>query len=311
MIKVVSISVAHHPNPALLFRQIMALRSQVDSIVIVDNASNNGEDWHAGASIDAQLIRQKDNKGLSAAQNIGIRHALLSGATHVLLMDHDSVPSAGMVSRLLAADSSLRAANVSFAAVGPVCIDRRTGKIFDFVKSKAKEKLFQDIKLRQEYLVEVDFLIASGTLISAQAFDTVGLMNEGFFIDHIDTEWCLRARVKGLRLFGVPDAFLDHCLGDQVVQVWLRRWRSVAVHSPMRNYYMLRNTVLMLQSVPMSWAWRVSHIWRITRYAVFFSLAITPRWNRVFHMAKGLWHGLTGHTGKINESPNPGSPKAR
>ncbi len=38
--------------------------------------------------------------------------------------------------------------------------------------------------------LEVDTLNSSGSLISCEALRKVGLFDEGFFIDHVETEWC-------------------------------------------------------------------------------------------------------------------------
>ncbi|MFP3480127.1 glycosyltransferase family 2 protein, partial [Burkholderia sp. SIMBA_057] len=88
-------------------------------------------------------------------------------------------------------------------------------------------------------------------------------MNESFFIDHVDTEWCLRANAAGYALFGVCAARLDHELGDRIVRLWAIRWRAVPVHSPVRMYYMFRNTIRLLAATPMCWTWRAVHAYRL------------------------------------------------
>jgi len=52
-------------------------------------------------------------------------------------------------------------------------------------------------------VLETDMLIASGCLIPADVLRDVGLMDDALFIDHVDTDWCMRARARGYRLLGV------------------------------------------------------------------------------------------------------------
>jgi len=75
-------------------------------------------------------------------------------------------------------------------------------------------------------LLETDFMISSGALIPMQVLDQVGDMNESFFIDHVDTEWILRAKWQGFRSFGVCDAIMEHSLGTETFHFWLGRWRT-------------------------------------------------------------------------------------
>lgn len=53
---------------------------------------------------------------------------------------------------------------------------------------------------REAAELECDLLICS--LISLRALDIVGAMEESFFIDQLDTEWCFRAHAAGYNVFG-------------------------------------------------------------------------------------------------------------
>lgn len=43
-------------------------------------------------------------------------------------------------------------------------------------------------------------MISSGSLIKSNIFDQTGFFKEDFLIDHVDTEWYLRAKVKGFKI---------------------------------------------------------------------------------------------------------------
>jgi rhamnosyltransferase len=296
---VCAVIVSYQPDLAAFGELVEALAIQVDAVIVVDNGSSPACVEHLRATIRGarmKLIECDSNLGIAAAQNIGVRVALDAAHSHVLFMDHDSTPLPGMVDALLAAEAQLAADGIRVAAVGPDSIDRRTGSAAGFVRFGLGR--IRRVRCRAgEPYKESDFLIASGMLVAASVLKDVGLMNAGYFIDHVDTEWCLRARLKGWRIFGVCEAKLLHRLGDSVTRIWMGRWREVGVHSPLRDYYGFRNTVLMLADVPMPLLWRIAFLYRLMLFLMFLGVGIAPRAERIRMMMLGFWHGLRGRTG--------------
>jgi rhamnosyltransferase len=306
---VAAVIVTFNPELATLRRMIETLQSQVDEIVVVDNASavSGAEQvaklaWEHSCSFEAL----RENVGIGAAQNRGFAVVArresnsLSGERYVLFLDHDSIPEAGMVDLLLAADLRLRAGGVRVGAVGPAIVDARTGTKGRFLRA-GRFWIRREACAEGCTQFEVDFLISSGTVVRFDVLRDIGGMNEGLFIDHVDTEWCLRALARGYRLFGACEARLIHSLGDDVVQVWVGRWREVFVHAPARDYYMCRNTVLLLRTLPMSLAWRVFLTVRLVGSIVFFGFGVAPRGLRLRRMGRGLIDGLFGRSGAMSQ----------
>ncbi|PVY81506.1 rhamnosyltransferase [Cupriavidus alkaliphilus] len=307
-----AVVVTFNPDEPVFRRLLQATLRQVGTVVVVDNGSAridvaamcNSEDAGAGR---IRYVPLGTNLGIAAAQNRGIDAAKAAGAEYVLLLDHDSVPADNMVVALRQADRQLRDAGVEVGAVGAVAHDRRTGttsKVVRMVRGRVQRLASQTA----EPYIEADFLIASGTMIAISVLERYGMMNEGYFIDHVDTEWCLRVKARGMRLFAIPSARLEHALGDHVVRVWLGRWREVPVHSPARDYYMFRNTVRMLLTTPMSLAWRITHVFRLSQFAVFFGLGMSPRLKRIRLMTRGIIDGVKGRGGALVDArPGRGS----
>lgn len=303
---VTAVIVTFNPEVATLRKMIEALQAQVDEIVFVDNAS--------ASNATEQIVRLAqehgcrfealaENLGIGAAQNRGFGVSAsreskpVTGERYVLFLDHDSIPEASMVDLLLAADLRLRASGVRVGAVGPAIVDNRTGTTGRFVSSGGA--FVKRIPCQPEGdPLGVDFLISSGTLVRADTFEEIGGMDEALFIDHVDTEWCLRAKAAGYALFGVCGARLIHSLGDEVVAVWFGRKREVFVHSPLRDYYMCRNTLLILRSTRMSFGWRLFLSMRLAGSIVFFVATQAPRWRRLQCMMVGLRDGLLNRQGK-------------
>lgn len=302
---VAAVVITYNPDREVLPRLLHHCADQVERIIVVDNGTTAVDVRDLCRPFESRCaityVPLGRNFGIAAAQNRGIEAAKAAGAEYVLLLDHDSVPTDNMVAGLWQADRQLRDAGIQVGAVGAVTFDRRTGttsKVLRMVRGRVQRLACSP----SEAYVEADFLIASGTMIAISVLARHGMMNEGYFIDHVDTEWCLRVKAQGMRIFAVPGARLEHALGDHVVRVWVGRWREVPVHSPVRDYYMFRNTVRMLLTTPMGIAWRITHLYRLSQFAVFFGLGMSPRFRRIRLMTKGIIDGIKGRGGPLVEA---------
>ncbi|WP_213993479.1 rhamnosyltransferase [Sodalis sp. dw_96] len=298
--RICAVIVTYNPDVSLFAEVIAAISGQVQEVIIVDNGSAEPSRTALSEivqdSAHRHLILNEDNQGIAAGQNCGIALALMWGCTHTLLLDQDSIPAADMVSQLIAMESTLLARNIEVGAVGATTVDRRTSTRARFVRKRGV-LIHRCSPRRPEDPIETDFLISSGTLIRTAAIKDIGLMNDGYFIDHVDTEWCFRATHKGYRLFGSAKALLSHSLGDAVIKIWFARWREVPRHNPLRNYYTFRNTIRMLYHTPMSVSWRLAHGYRLVMFFIFLLIAGKPRITRLKMMLLGLVHGVKGVQG--------------
>lgn len=286
---------------------LTALVPQVASVVVVDDGSDEAsvEGLRSRArTLGVHVLPMGTNQGIAAAQNAGIDWARGAGAAFVLLSDQDSLPRPDMVERLLAGfdratADSLAGQRPPVAAVGPVTVDARNEGAALLFSAQRWGPRRATLPAEDGALVDAAFLIASGCLVHVDALAAVGPMNAAWFIDHIDLEWGLRARKAGYALYGVVGAGLDHALGDRTQRIPGRR-RDVHIHSPLRNYYMARNTVLLIRSGLMSAWWRWGYAAWITKYSVFYVLAVPPRPGRARLLARGLVDGLRGKTGPLS-----------
>ena len=133
-----------------------------------------------------------------------------------------------------------------------------------------------------------------------EALEILGLMDEGLFIDHLDTEWFLRAGAAGWQSFGVCDAVMDHGLGERTVRVWLGRWRYLPVHQPFRYYYVYRNSVLLWRRAYPSARWKPTDMLRLAKMFLVFSLFTGDRRQNLAMMIRGIRDGLKGRAGQLH-----------
>jgi rhamnosyltransferase len=303
--RIAAVILTYRPNQSILRKAVASLCSQVDQILIVDNGSR----WDAGALLEVltegdkkkiEFIWLENNTGVGAGHNRGIQWARARGFTHVLILDHDSVPRPDMVQHMVAALDQLADRGIRVAAVGPRYVDHYTGRMAGFVRFGTWKLLRVFCGAAQSgQTIQTDFIISSGALIPMRVLDEVGEMNEGFFIDHVDTEWIFRARSQGYHSFGVCDAVMEHSLGSDTFHFWLGRWRNVPMHSPERHYYVFRNSVLLLRMPHAPGRWIQNDIVRLVFMAIIFPVFAPDRLRRVRLMARGILDGLRGVTGPL------------
>ncbi len=289
---VYAVVVSYCSDAERLRLQFERLLAQVHTIVWVDNASGPalrqwGQRWPHERVHPVWLDK---NQGIAAAQNRGIEHALACGASHILLMDDDSLPAPDMVVRLLA----VLQAQPSAAAVGACHTDSRRGVArspFLMVRSGRAHWL---PCTNPEQVWEVDHVIASGCLIPAPVLQVVGLMREDFFIDWVDVEWCWRARNHGYHILGACSALLEHSLGDKVVKIL---GQEVALHAPWRHYYQSRNCLLTLRACQLDAPTRWNVLLRQCKRFAAFSLLVPKRWQYFTMALRGFVDGYRGHSG--------------
>ena len=125
-------------------------------------------------------------------------------------------------------------------------------------------------------------------------------MREDLFIDHVDLEWGVRARKAGWRLVAVPGAKLTHSLGDDVVRL-PGRDQPVHVHSPIRNYYILRNTIALVRTSLLPGKWRVRYCYWAAKYAAFNAFAAGDGKARRKMLRKAAADGFKGRLGPFEE----------
>lgn len=293
---VVAVAVTYNPDPEVFANLLAALSDQVSHLVVVDNGSANRNEVAAlTRARSGTYIQLGKNTGIAAAQNRGVITAKRLGATHVLLSDQDSLPAPNMVEKLLACFERA-SADGPVGAAGPVPVDERAGDpealVYSFTRWGPKRR---EIPGPGETL-QVPFVLASGSLVSMDALSKVGPFDEPLFIDHVDLAWGLRATEAGYRILVCGDSILYHSLGDSVAAVPGRR-RLVHVHSPVRNYYMMRNTLFLQRARFLPARWKVGYLAWMGKYFAYYLLLARGRRTRLRYLTKALRDGITGRGG--------------
>ena len=228
------------------------LRQSVARLLVVDNH----EQGHPAladlaARLQVDCLKAGNAGGLAGAYNRALswlqtRDPLL---TQVVFLDEDSDPAC--LTALLADSSTARAlARPDTAAVSPAYRDRATAMRGRYIRLQRFRLDFSPREFSD--LRPVAFLINSMTVWRLPALQRIGAFHEGLAIDHVDTEYCLRARQAGLALYVHGGFEFAHAIGER------RKYRLLGVelqaggHSPQRRHMIARNTVWLARN----WIWR-------------------------------------------------------
>lgn len=299
MSRIVAVIVTYNPDILDFRMQLDVLLTQGVGIVVIDNKSENHsallQTSLEGPYQGVRFISNPENVGLAKAQNMGLAVAAEMAATHMVLFDQDSIPDSGFFEKLLADENYLVQEGIHFSAIGPSTYDPDSMEAYPITKYFGP--FIRRIQASGMRPIEATFIIASGCLIRAEVLQKIGGMKDDLFIDYIDVEWCLRAKSQGMLPFVSPNARMSHKIGDKRVRFI---WRTISAHSPLRRYYLLRNSmyIFRLNYIPLSYklrelvlnAARVMVFYFISedkpRYFKFMSLAVRDGWARRYGKGK-------------------------
>jgi rhamnosyltransferase len=285
--KICAVMVVYNPD-STLEENIRALLREVPSLIVVDNCSEPPSRSRIAAlatTCNFQVIWNRENIGLAAGLNVGIRLSLQNERyMWVATFDQDSRVSPGFSDAMLAAYESCPFQD-KVALIAPRHV---------LSSETAADKPSQDgPKFR-----EIPVTLQSGSLFSRSALKDVGLFDESFFIDYVDFEFCLRLRKSGFRIIEATGVPLYHRVGTPTVHTFLNKTCMVFNHSPVRRYYAARNRLRIYGRYLFSDPRWIGHdMWSWCKEIIKLALFETNRLEKLAYMARGGWDALRGLSG--------------
>jgi rhamnosyltransferase len=280
---VFALVVTYHPPPEIL-ENIAALRTQVSSIVVVDNGSSESELETlraARSKYDIELIENGRNLGIATALNAGVRKARAQDADWVALFDQDSRVEPRFISRLL--ESVKEAPNpAQIGIVCPIYFDQGTALVTPVARSKTGAILAA---------------MTSGSVIRTGLFDQLGGFNESLFIDYVDIEFCLRTRRAGYSIFQCQKAVLQHSQGRITRHCLLGRCFGTTNHSAARRYYITRNRLWVLCKFLKDWDWSRQEMKSLITETAKMLLVEKDRFVKLKGVTLGFFDAFRGRLG--------------
>jgi len=232
-----------------MLRQLVQWLPQV---IVVDN----GLQAHAAlqnlcSRFGARYLHHANAGGLAGAYNLALVRlgTLRAPAQTVLLLDEDS--DVGTLPAFLADPETSRIlALPDTAAISPAYRDRATGLRGRYMRLRRFQLGFNPREFAG--VRDVAFVINSMSVWRSEALQRIGPFNEDLAIDHVDTEYCLRARNCGLHVYVHGSHEFPHAIGERRCYRFLGLDVQSGGHAPARRYLIGRNTLWLARQ----WLWR-------------------------------------------------------
>jgi len=192
-------------------------------IIVVDNASSDDSVRAVRQWPKVRVIESARNRGFAAANNDGIRH---SAGRNLLLLNSDTIVPAGAIDRLLAVLD--RHPNV--AVVGPRLVDASGRAELSFGSMIApfnelrRQRLMRGLE-RGDSTVRAhvdemtrherwpDWVSGACLLVRRADAESVGLLDERYFMYTEDVDFCAAVRARGRLVLFTPSVEVVHLRG--------------------------------------------------------------------------------------------------
>lgn len=196
-------------------------------VVLVDNGSVDGSLEMARTNFSkANFIKNTENLGCAAGNNVGIRFSLERMADYVLVLNGDMEVDKDFLGRLVSvAEKDEKAGVLSPIVFGASDrhIEFSGGKIDWFGMKLVKRK-----RLLTEDFYESEFVTSRGMLVKAAVFKKIGLFDEDFFLYWEDVDFGFRARKAGFKNMVVPTSWVYHLEKSEKNQKSQLYWQIVS-----------------------------------------------------------------------------------
>jgi len=195
-------------------------------VVVVDNASADGSAEMVRAEFpQVRLIANQENKGFAAANNQGIA---ISEGRYILLLNSDTVVLDNAIAKTMAfADQHQEAAVVGCRTLNPDRTLQPTCFMYPSVlnlflfatylyKLFPRNRFFGRERMTwwdRDDVREVEVVTGCYMFVRREAMDTVGLMDEDYFMYGEETDWCYRFKRAGWKLLFAPEPCIIHLGG--------------------------------------------------------------------------------------------------
>jgi N-acetylglucosaminyl-diphospho-decaprenol L-rhamnosyltransferase len=286
-------------------------------VIVVDNHSGDGTAEAIEEAISkrgwsswVQLIRSPTNGGFAAGNNLALREALqrYPALEFLMLLNPDTLPRAGSIGAI----RGFMEVSPSVGIAGGQCEDpdgtpqecsfRFPGIVSEFseqVRLGLLDRLVRSRLVRMgsfDVPVEADWVSGAAMMIRRSVFDSVGLMDEGYFLYFEETDFTLRARRAGWRTWHVPQARIVHFVGQSTgVRSADARPRRLPAYwfESRRRYYVLNFGLVYALAVDLA-VIAGNALWRVRRILERKPPADPPYWIRDLVSKGVLCRGIRG-----------------
>lgn len=217
-------------------------------IIVVDNASADDSLNALQKVKDIDLIVNHENLGFSGGMNKGIEYALKHNATHIMLLNNDTVIDKSLLINMVRASvkADIISPKIYFSAGHEFHKNRYQktdlGKVIWYSGGSIDWKNILGVHAGVDEVdtgqfnkpKEITFATGCCILISREVFKKIGLLDEKYFLYLEDMDFCYRAQKAGFKILFDPQSILWHKNASA----------AGGSGSKLQEYYFTRNRLL-------------------------------------------------------------------
>jgi len=227
--RIAALIILYHPNE-IVNENIASFIDLVEKVYVFDNTEKEKKTKNIITikSNKIVLFQDGENKGIAERLNTGLEQALIDGYEWLLTMDQDSSFSSNYIEKYFKNVSMFN--KVESVAIFGVNDNRKAVPSIEY-----------------DEFEEIDTLITSGSLLNLNLANEIGYFDEKLFIDSVDNDYCIRAKLLGFRIIKFKNILMVHQLGNSVHKASIKSLfilkKHKEIHTPIRCYYILRNNL--------------------------------------------------------------------
>lgn len=227
---VLAIVLNYHGAEVLLpcLSSLMAELESKDACLVIDNGNEPALMEKVRANFpEVRLLSTKSNLGFAGGMNVGLRVAQEEGYSAAWILNNDTIVKKGALLALKQAAKEFPGANLFspliFADESKVWF---AGGRINFWRMRTEHiQAFP----KTIHPFETNFLTGCALFIPQETLKQVGIFDERYFLYYEDTEYSLRTRSQGGKLFVVPASKVLH--------------REVSEANPEKIYWLVKSGV--------------------------------------------------------------------
>jgi rhamnosyltransferase len=274
---------------------IQRLQNEVPVLIIVDN--DKAPSLSLQDKFGENYVFNGNEFGLAGALIKGLEKARqLIDDGWCFLLDQDSRLDENFFDEMLYFRDSFSDDNVAIYASNFFDVNSKTYAKFSYLNKFN----WRSFSVNENSKPQVSsFAITSGSLISLSWYHKLGGFKKEFFIDHIDSEYCVRAQKAGAKIVINPKVTIRHAIGVRTVHKLLGLTIKPNNHNHIRKYYIVRNglysSIVHFRSYP---SFLILNLARICHEVLAVLIYEKDKVRKLKAMFLGALAGLTGRLGK-------------
>jgi GT2 family glycosyltransferase len=213
------------------------------TLLVVDNGSSTRDDLKIAAAFpEVTVIRNESNLGWSGGNNTGLKYFRARKKDYLLLLNNDTIVRPSILVDLVGGFER----NTNYGVIGPIInfMEDVTTVMTDgvaFNNSQTIGEFFERISIAEDTgnvppVCPVDIVNGCCLMVSAEALEAVGLIDDRFFLIHEESDFCLRILRKGFNCGVLAKTLVFH-KGSASFKRESQTWQ---------RYYDVRNLCLLV-----------------------------------------------------------------